>query len=298
MNYTFSNKFVSKFKKVLVRLYDYEEYMDFLIVPSFFAKKTLSYLPLLNYTDRTNKNIEDLLELTKENNFQIRILNFDYRDFKENDTVTMRLNIENKTTDEVFMSIKSRCRNKIRNSIRKNNFTFKYGNSDLFINDFYTIFSNTMYKHGTPVFDKRLFYYLRDEFKENNIYYIAYDEYDKPIASMCMIFDEEIVWYPWGGVDGNFSKKLAGYFIYWKTLEEVVKKGDFKIFDFGRSSFGGATYRFKSQFGAEPIKIDIISSQKEDVYSKYSLASSIWKKLPKNIVGFLGPKICKYLEDL
>jgi predicted N-acyltransferase len=297
LNYLFSNEFINKFKKVLVRLYEYEEYMNFLIVPSFCGKKTLSYLPLLNYTDRTNKNIEDLLELAKDNNFQIRVLNFDYKEFKENDTVTMRLDIESKKIDDLYSDLKSKRRNLVKKSLQ-NNFIFKYGNSDLFINDFYTIFSNTMHKHGTPVFDNKFFYYLRDEFKENNIYYIAYNENNKPIASMCILFDEKIVWYPWGGVDENFSKKLAGYFIYWKTLEEVVKKGNFRIFDFGRSSFNGSTYRFKSQFGAEPIKIDIISSQNEDVYSKYSLASSIWKKLPKTFVDFLGPKICKYLEDL
>ena len=299
MNEIFSTNFIKKFKNVLVRLYSYEEYMDFLVISSFFGKKTLSYVPLLNYTDRTNEDVKDLLELAKDTNFQVRVLNFEYKDFKEFDTVTMRLDIENKTIDEVFMNIKSRCRNKIRNSIRKNNFIFKYGNSDKFINDFYTIFSNTLHKHGTPVFDKRLFYYLRDEFKDDNLYYITYDANNsKPIACMCMLFDKKIAWYPWGGVETNSAKKLAGYFIYWKTLEKVVEKGGFKVFDFGRSNYGGSTYKFKSQFGAKPVKIDMISNQDENIYSKYSIASSVWKKLPKSLVDLLGPKICRYLVDL
>lgn len=297
MNVVFTSDFIKKFKNVLVRLYGYEEYMVFLIVPSFFGRKTLSYLPLLNYTDRTNKDIKDLLELTKDTDFQIRVLNFEYNDFKNNDTIIMRLGIENRDIDDLYSSLKSKRRNLVKKSLQ-NNFIFKYGNSDTFINDFYTIFSNTMHKHGTPVFDKQLFYYLRDEFKDDNVYYTAYDENGKPIACMCMLFDEEIAWYPWGGVDENFAKKLAGYFIYWKTLEEVVGRESFKVFDFGRSSYGGGTYRFKSQFGAEPIKIDIISNQDENIYSKYSLATSVWKKLPKNFVDLLGPKICKYLVDL
>ena len=292
----FTQNFINKFKNILINLYEYDEYMEFLIVPSFFYKKTLSYLPLLNYTDRTNKNIKDLLELAKDTDFQIRVLNFEYKNFKSNDTVTMRLDIENKNIDDLYSSLKSKRRNLIKKSL-KNNFIFNYGNNNKFINDFYTIFSKTMHKHGTPVFDKKLFYYLRDEFKNNNIYYIAYEE-EKPIAAMCMLFDENIAWYPWGGVDEDFSKKLAGYFIYWKTLENVVSQNKFKIFDFGRSSYGGNTYKFKSQFGAEPIKIDIISNQDKNIYSKYDLAISVWQKLPKNLVDFIGPKICKYLEDL
>ena len=292
----FTQNFINKFKKVLINLYGYEEYMDFLIVPSIFGNKTLSYLSLLNYSDRTNNNITDLLELAKDNDFQIRVLNFDYQDFKTNDTVTMRLNIENKTIETLYKELKSKRRNLIKKSLQ-NNFILKHGNTNNFIDDFYKIFSNTMYKHGTPVFDKKLFYFLRDEFENNNTYYIAYDN-ERPIAAICMLFDEKIAWYPWGGVESEYSKKLAGYFIYWKTVEEIVLKKKFKIFDFGRSSYGGNTYKFKSQFGAKPVKIDIISNKHNDIYNKYDLAISIWKKLPKNIVDFLGPKLCKYLEDL
>jgi len=295
---TFSSKFISSFKKVLKKLYHYESYMDFLIIPSILNKKTLSYIPLLNYTDRYSNDVKDLLELGKENEFQIRALNFDYTDFKKNDTVTMRIETKNQSSENLFAnSVKSRCRNKIRNSIKKQDFTLKYGNDSKSIDDFYKIFSETMYKHGTPVLDKNLFISLADEFKSDIIFYNAFDK-DKVIATMCIMIDGNLAWYPWGGVDIEYSRKLAGYFIYWKTLQHICDTKQIEIFDFGRSSYGGSTYNFKSQFGAKPIKIDIIRSNEADIYSKYSLASNIWKKLPKNVVDFIGPKICKYLVDL
>jgi len=71
-----------------------------------------------------------------------------------------------------------------------------------------------------------------------------------------------------------------------------------KIFDFGRSPYSKGTYNYKAQFGAKPVKIDIVTSQKSDIYLKYSLASNIWKKLPRKVVDYLGPKLCKYLVDL
>ena len=287
----FSHEFVKKFKKILIRLYGYEEYMDFLVLPF----KKLVYLPLLNYSDKID--YKDLLELAKNNKFQIRVLNFEYNEFKKNDPIVMRIDLENKTSVDIFNNIKSKNKNIIKNSIKRNNFVLKKGNSKELIEDFYEIFSATMYKHGTPVFDKRLFYYLVDEFKDDIQFYVVYENY-KLVAGMCLLFDKEIAWYPWGGVMKEYSKKLAGYYIYWKMIEDISNMNRYKILDLGRSGFEGETYKFKKKFGAYPVKIDIIKNKNIDIYSKYAFASTIWKTLPKNLVDFIGPKLCKYLEDL
>ncbi len=294
----FSPSFLEKFTTAINKVYHYKKYMDYLIVPSLLGKKTLSYLPIVNYTDRTSNNLTDLLELAKDNSYNIKVLNFLYKEFKANDTVAMRLDIGNKNSEQLFQTcMKSRCRNKIRNSIKKYDYIFRCGNSIKDIDDFYNIFTSTMHKHGTPPLDKKLFIYLSEEFIDDILFCNVYDK-EKVIASMCIIIDDELAWYGWGGVDSNYNRNLAGYFIYWQALKYICDNKDVKIFDFGRSSYGGGTYNFKSQFGAYPVKIDIISSQNEDIYSKYSLASKIWKKLPKSVVDFIGPKLCKYLVDL
>jgi hypothetical protein len=298
MKLLLSKRFVDKFKVALLKLYKYDKYMDFVVVPSISGQKALAYLPLLNYTDRGHDEVDDLLELAKDNNYQIRTLNFSYDDFKEHDTVTMRVDIDEKSSEQVFTgSVKSRCRNKIRNANKKFDYDLKYGNSAKDIEAFYEVFSETMYKHGTPVFSKQLFYLLAEEFADEIIFFNLYDN-SEIVATMCILLDEHIAWYPWGGVKSDYANKLAGYKIYWEVLAYICDKTDKKIFDFGRSSFGGSTYRFKSQFGAEPVKIDILTSQQDDIYEKYSFAAQIWKKLPKGFVDFLGPKLCKYLVDL
>lgn len=296
-SYVLTSQFIQKFKNVLIRHYGYAQYMDYLVVPSLLGKKTLAYIPLLNYTDRAHNEIDDLLELAKDNAFQIRTLNFEYKNFKQNDPVTMRIDVEGKTSENVFLkNVKPRCRNKIRNSKKKYDYRLEYGHSSSDIEAFYKIFSATMYKHGTPVLSKKLFYLLAEEFKDEIIFFNIYDK-DEVAATMCIMLDEEIAWYPWGGVNILYSKKLAGYRIYWDVLEYICDNTDKKIFDFGRSPYGGPTYKFKSQFGALPVKIDIIASEQRDVYSKYYLASQVWKKLPKWLVDFVGPKLCKYLVD-
>ncbi len=296
-NFVFTKEFISRFRNVLIKMYSYESYMDFLIVPSIVGTKTLSYIPLIGYSDRDSKNIEDLLELSSENSFQIKVLDFDYMDFKENDTVTMRINIENKTCEELLMDIKAKYRKVIRNSVRKNNFIFKYGNSKKMVDDFYGIFTDIMYKHGTPVLGRKFFDFLVEEFKDSVVFYNVYDD-DNIVAAYCVLIDENISYGSWGGIDDKYRDKLAGHFAYWNILKDTCKNRGVKIFDFGRSPYGSGGYIFKHRFGAKPVKIDIITSQKSDIYSKYSLASSIWKKLPKSLVDTLGPKLCKYLVDL
>jgi len=290
--------FVQKFKSALIRYYGYDAYMDFLIVSSLAGAKTLAYLPLLNYTDREYDEVEDLLELAKDNAYQIRTLNFSYDAFEEHDTVTMRLDIDEKSSERVFAeNVKSRCRNKVRNADKKYDYRLEYGHSFKDIEAFYEIFSETMHKHGTPVLARELFHILAEEFSEDIIFFNLYDN-TQVVAAMCIIVDEKIVWYPWGGVKTTYANKLAGYKIYWEVLRYICDETDKKIFDFGRSSYGGATYKFKSQFGAAPVKIDILTSQQSDIYAKYSFASRIWKRLPKKIVDFLGPKLCRFLVDL
>jgi len=293
-----TESFIHKFKNALMRHYEYKKYMDFLIVPSLSGQKTLAYLPLLNYTDRVYDNVDDLFELAKDNAFQIRALNFKYKDFKQNDTVTMRLDIDAKSSESVFAEdVKSRCRNKVRNANKKYDYILTYGHDSKDIEAFYQIFSETMHKHGTPVLGKNLFYLLADEFVDEIIFFNIYEN-TQVVASMCIILDEKIAWYPWGGVKSSHSKKLAGYKIYWDVLQYICDNTDKKVFDFGRSSYGGPTYKFKSQFGSIPVKIDILESQQNDIYSKYSFASQVWQKLPIKVANFIGPKLCKYLVDL
>lgn len=295
----YTESFISKWKSVLQKLFNYDKYMDFMIVPSITQRKHLSYLPLLNYTDMLSADVNELLELGKDNNYQIRYLDFDYIDFKNGDSTTMRLDICSKSSKDIWeKDIKSRCRNKIRNSIKKNNFTIKYGNDDKIIIDFYFIFLRTMHRLGTPAFSIKLLYLLREYFNNDILFFVVYKD-DKPIASMCTIFDMDIVWYPWGGTDPSYSKDLVGYFIYWKAIEHITDNYNKKIFDFSRSKYNGNTYSFKSQFGALPVKINIIrnNTEDEDIHAKYSLVSSVWKKLPNRIADYIGPKIYKYILD-
>jgi len=287
---------MNEWQIILNDVFSYETFMDYSIVPSILGKKTLSYAPLLNFTNRLSDNIDDLLELGKDNNYQIRALNPKYNTFIENDTVTMRLDISNASSQEIFdKKLHQNCRRKVRQSIKRNDFKILSGRDEKLIDDFYKIFSKVMHGHGTPVNKKEFF---KELIKRINSQVFIYKLESRVVAASIILFDDDIAELYWNVIDNDFSKTQIGYFSFWNSIKYVVDEKNCKIFDFGRSSFGGATYKFKKQWGAVPIKIDILKPNQDDVYTKYELASTIWKRLPRKVVEFIGPKLCKYLEDL
>ncbi|WP_456488418.1 GNAT family N-acetyltransferase [Caminibacter pacificus] len=291
---TFSKEFINTFKDFLVDYFGYKTYMDMIVVP-FLHKKTLMYLPVLSYTDRKHNEVEDLLELAKDNDYQIRTLNFEYQDFKKHDPVTMRLDIENKTAEEIMKTFSTNTRKALKKGL-KANFEFCAGNKARHIETFYKMYSTALHNHGTPHYGKDFFYALRDALGDRlkfNCFYVG----DEVAGSSCVMYDEEFTMAQWLGINPKFRNSGVGYLIYYREIEESIARGK-KILDFGRSGFETGTYEFKRRFRAKPVKIDIYQPKNEDLYSKYSLASDIWKKLPKPIVDFLGPKLTKYLKDL
>ena len=289
-----SKEFVQQWRKLLENLYGYPIENGALLVRGVFGGRTSVYLPLLNYSDLS---VADALKKAKEcgdRNFQIRVLDEQCDTFEPDDTVTMRMDIAGKTADMLFKkTMSSKCRNHIRKS-EKSGLTLQEGATGSVVDDFYEIFSTTMYRHGTPVFTKKLFTLLPQFVSAK--FLVAYLD-DKPIAGLCLVFDGKLAWVPWAGSLTEHRVLCPNQFLYWNAIQRAVDAG-LQVFDFGRSGFKAPTYIFKAEWGALPVKVRILSSQDQDVYQKYSAAAAIWKKLPRSIVDFVGPILCRYLPDL
>jgi len=86
------------------------------------------------------------------------------------------------------------------------------------------------------------------------------------------------------------------------SLEYACDNG-FKYFDFGRSTPGEGTYRFKEQWGAQPTTLhwhyislngNAIDQETSD-NSKFEKAIQYWQKLPVPITKIIGPMIRKHI---
>jgi hypothetical protein len=90
--------------------------------------------------------------------------------------------------------------------------------------------------------------------------------------------------------------------LYWETMRAACEEG-FRTFDFGRSSRGSGTYRFKRQWGAqeEPLYWYTIPSVRRPGAppraDRAAFLAASWRRLPLAVTRSLGPHIRKYLTQ-
>ena len=88
--------------------------------------------------------------------------------------------------------------------------------------------------------------------------------------------------------------------LYWEAIQFGIQQG-MKTFDFGRSTPGEGTYRFKTQWGAKPHPLVWEYWTKDGAplpnispsNVKFSLAIKLWKKLPLSVANLVGPPIVR-----
>ncbi len=197
--------------------------------------------------------------------------------------------------EEVWKSFDAKARNQVRKA-EKSGLTVNFGKAEL-LDDFYKIFSRNMRDLGTPVWPKKLFTEILHHFK-NDCEFALVKMDQKPIAAGMLIhyFDYSVV--PSASANREYLKYCPNNLMYWEIIKRCIQRGS-KTFDFGRSSRGSGTNRFKKQWVKEPIsqiwqyrllEIDELPELNPN-NPKFKLAISIWKKLPLPIANFFGPKI-------
>ncbi len=91
-------------------------------------------------------------------------------------------------------------------------------------------------------------------------------------------------------------------FLYWNCLKYACDEG-YQIFDFGRSSKGGSTYKFKEQWGAQPVphywhyslnRMNVLPELNPQS-PKFQAAIAVWKRLPLSLTRAIGPLVAKHL---
>lgn len=239
---------------------------------------------------------------------------FEYRDSQQEFTdscapgakVRMLLPLPD-TADDLMASFKSKLRSQVRKS-EKNGLTFKIDNNQKQIDDFYQIFSINMRKLGSPVHAKSWFENLFIHYADNIFLSVVYTG-DIAIGAGIIIRNKHSMAIPWASTVADYNKLAPNMMLYWSLLKHSCDIGC-KEFDFGRSSFGEGTFKFKQQWGAKAKALswsDLASSQQEYVdqiegetqpfSSKLRpLVEKIWAKLPLGFTTSIGPKIRRHIS--
>lgn len=205
------------------------------------------------------------------------------------------------TTDEdaLMKSFPRDLRTMIRKGA-KNGLTSEVGRTEL-LDDFYEVYATSVHHLGTPVFPKRLFADMLNEFADaSDILLIRQGE--KVAGGVLSFYYRDTVMPYYGGAYGEFYRTGVNNFMYWELMRHAARRG-FTRFDFGRSKAGTGAYEFKRGWGMEPRPLPYqfyLVRAKEmpnlnPTNPKFELMIQVWKRLPLGVTKLLGPMIVKNL---
>lgn len=168
-----------------------------------------------------------------------------------------------------------------------------------YTNDFYKVYSQNMRDLGSPAHSKRLVENILDKFP-NSSWIIVIRLDNKPVSAALLLGHSDTMEVPLASTIRKANPHSMNMLLYWEILKLAIKHR-YNKFDFGRSSKNSGTYRFKRQWGAQPVQLFWhywLRDTNELPYinpsnPKYAIAINIWKLLPVRFTRWLGPLIIK-----
>jgi serine/alanine adding enzyme len=235
------------------------------------------------------------LELRHEVRFQHPAFNYE-----RTDKVHMRLPLAS-SADELMASFKSKLRSQVKKS-SENPFETHFGGQEL-LSDFYNVFARNMRDLGTPVYSKNLFRQILSSFASSStgskaeLCVVRLNH--RPISAALLVHHAHRTEVPSASALRQFNPTNVNMWMYWQLLQRAIEEGSTE-FDFGRSTIGAGTYKFKEQWGAKPspavwqyyVRKGDPAKMRPDT-SKNQRLVEIWKKLPVWLTRMVGPSIVR-----
>jgi serine/alanine adding enzyme len=167
--------------------------------------------------------------------------------------------------------------------------------------DFYHVFATNMRDLGTPVYSRRLFdEILRRLPEESHVLVVRVAGH--PAAAAFLLQGPQRMEIPWASSLRTYNRIGVNMLLYWEALKFSIARGC-RVFDFGRSSIGSSTHRFKQQWGAQPRQLYwhywLRTGNQPPALNpdnpRFRLAVRMWQRLPLAIANRLGPPIVRNL---
>ena len=169
------------------------------------------------------------------------------------------------------------------------------------LDDFYAVFAQNMRDLGSPVHAKRFFATILEEFAGDARLLLVRHGTQAVAGGVCIVFRDTVL-VPWASSLREWRSRNPNNLLYWEVIRSACDKG-LRWLDFGRSSPGEGTYRFKMQWGGSerrlPWQVDpsarasIIDSDNP----RYRWMIRAWQRLPVPVTKVIGPILRKRLSN-
>ena len=189
---------------------------------------------------------------------------------------------------------------KVRNQVRKGekgNFATRWGRFEL-LAGFYDVLCRNMRDLGTPVYGRRLFAEILAAFPTDAEICLVSDG-PRPVAAAMLLHGKGVTEVPTASSLKEYNPTCANMLMYWQLLRRSVERGQ-RVFDFGRSTSDGPTFKYKKQWGAEPhpavwqyhVREGTVGDMRPE-NPRFQRAIRLWQRLPLPVTKLLGPVIVR-----
>lgn len=201
------------------------------------------------------------------------------------------------TTDQLLSSFPAKLRSQIRKP-QKDGCSCKIGGLEL-LDDFYDVFTFNMRDLGSPVHSKALIKNMLSNYPEHTRLFVVYLNSTPVACSLAAGFNNSLI-NPWASFKRTFQKSSPNMMLYWEMLSFGINNG-YQYFDFGRSTAGEGTFKFKAQWGAQPAQLfwynygsSKLNQQIESSQKKMFI--NLWQKMPLQLTTIIGPVLRRQIH--
>jgi FemAB-related protein (PEP-CTERM system-associated) len=209
--------------------------------------------------------------------------------------VHMRLALAG-TSDRLWKGFDPKVRNQVRKG-EKPGFDVRWGGVEL-LAGFHDVLCRNMRDLGTPVYGQSLFAEILTTFPRDAEICLVGDG-GRAVAAALLLHGKGITEVPTASSLKEYNPSCVNMLMYWHLLQRSVERGQ-TVFDFGRSTADGPTFRFKKQWGAEPhpatwqyhVREGTVGDMRPD-NPRYQRAIRLWQRLPLGVTRLIGPVIVR-----
>ncbi len=203
----------------------------------------------------------------------------------------------------LLAGFKSKLRSQVRKPI-KDGLTAQLGGAEL-IDSFYTVFTRNMRDLGSPVHSRAWIESILSHYGSQARVAIVCAPDGAVAAVGIILLHKTTVSIPWASSLQDYNRLNPNMLLYWTFLSFAADNG-YAFFDFGRSTPGEGTYRFKEQWGAQPQPLQWLcyppaKTEPEPILqakpSKLrTTIAGVWQKLPLVVSDTVGPILRKRIS--
>jgi len=172
------------------------------------------------------------------------------------------------------------------------------------VDEFYRVYCDLLHEKGVPVFSHAFLKAVVTEFADRLVVTTARLD-GKVIGAILHLELQDTLFALWGGAPSRYRRFRPSHALWWESMRYAADNGR-QFLDMGRSLRGSGSEVFKQHWGSIswPIYRLHLQMGDRDVYdpleegcnnSRYQILTKVWRRLPRSVVGTLGPRLRRHI---